>query len=307
MTSSQLRIGFLVLLIAAVSGIFMALRDDDSTSTEKTYRAYFSRDYNVYALDLPDAPNLAGEPVPLGDFEVAERLDRELLVNTYWQSNGLLLIKRAAKYFPIIEPILAEEGIPNDFKYLALAESGMQHIVSPAGAAGIWQIMKGTGQEYGLEVRDDVDERYHIEKATHVACAYLREAYSKFGSWTLAAASYNMGMNGLERRLESQGVSNYYDLLLNSETSRYVFRIIALKELLSHPEGYGFHYDDRHLYNLPETRGYRVDTSIADLAVWAQSLGSNYKMLKTLNPWLRSNELKLRTDEAYTLQLPAPK
>jgi hypothetical protein len=116
-----------------------------------------------------------------------------------------------------------------------------------------------------------------------------------------------MGMNGLERRLESQGVSNYYDLLLNSETSRYVFRIIALKELLSHPEGYGFHYDDRHLYNLPETRGYRVDTSIADLAVWAQSLGSNYKMLKTLNPWLRSNELKLRTDEAYTLQLPAPK
>lgn len=298
------RIGILILVVAGIASIFLAMREDETDTNEKTYRAYFNRDYNIYALELPEAPHLAGESVPLSDFEVAERLDRELLVNTYWQSNGLLLIKRAAKFFPLIEPILAEEGIPNDFKYLALAESGLQPIVSPAGAAGIWQIMKATGQEYGLEIRSDVDERYHVEKATRVACAYLREAYEKFGSWTLAAASYNMGMNGLERRLADQGVSNYYDLLLNSETSRYVFRIIALKEVMEHAAAYGFHYDDRHLYALPPTRALSVDTSIERLADWALEQGSNYKMLKTLNPWLRSQSLDVQPDQSFTLLLP---
>ena len=194
----------------------------------------------VVAPAIPSHMTLAGEEVPLNDFGVREALDRELIVNTYRHSGTILYMKRASRWFPVIKPILAEEGVPEDFKYLAVIESGLSQVVSPAGASGFWQFLKKTGPEYGLEVSSTVDERYHVEKATRAACLYLKEAYEKFGSWSLAAASYNMGMSGVTKRLKEQGVDNYWDLHLNSETARYVYRILAVKKVLESPASFGF-------------------------------------------------------------------
>ena len=204
-----------------------------------------NKGYRITSIDIPEDLNFAGETVPLSDPEVLERVDREFLVNTYWQSNAVLLIKRAHKYFPIIEPILAKNGIPDDFKYLAVAESGLQNVVSHAGATGFWQIMKTTGREYGLEVNSNVDERYHLEKATEVACEYLKKYKEKFGTWTLAAASYNAGPGAINKFLGIQKAENYYDLLLGEETGRYVFRIMAIKEILNSPEKVWLHPGER--------------------------------------------------------------
>ncbi|MGB5370121.1 MAG: lytic transglycosylase domain-containing protein, partial [Flavobacteriaceae bacterium] len=212
-----------------------------------------SAGYLITAIEIPVDLNFAGESVPLNDPEVMERVDREFLVNTYWQSNALLLMKRAHKYFPVIEPILAKNGVPDDFKYLALAESGLQNVVSPAGATGFWQIMKGTGRDYGLEVNDNVDERYHLEKATEVACRYILNSKEKFGTWTLAAASYNAGPAAIDKFMGIQKAENYYDLLLGEETGRYVFRIMAIKEILNVPEKYGFHLDPQDMYSAVPT------------------------------------------------------
>ena len=258
----------------------------------------------VYALKLPTALDFSGEAVPLNQPDIKERLDRELLVNTYWQSNMMLLFKRANKYFPIIEPILKEEGIPDDFKYLAVIESALQNIRSPKGAKGIWQIMPGTAREYGLEVNANVDERYHIEKATRVASAYLKKAKERFGSWTLAAASYNRGMYGTDRLLKKQLVNNYYDLLLNSETSRYVFRILAVKEIMTHPETYGFIFDQEDLYKPIAVRKLGVDTAISNIAQFAKAQSINYKILKVHNPWLIQNHLNNRSRKYYEIKIP---
>ena len=231
-------------------------------------------------------------------------MDRELLVNTYWQSNGLLLFKRAHKYFPVIEPILKEHGIPDDFKYLAVIESGLQNVKSPAGASGFWQIMKTTGRENGLEVNANVDERYHLEKATRVACRYLKDAKEKLGSWTNAAAAYNAGNAGISRRLKAQQVSNYYDLLLGQETGRYLFRIIALKEIMSHPDKYGFNFRTKDLYKNIPTTSVNVDYPIEDLAAFAKEKNINYKILKIHNPWLREPKLNNKSGKLYTIDLP---
>ncbi|NNL83371.1 MAG: lytic transglycosylase domain-containing protein, partial [Winogradskyella sp.] len=219
--------------LITVSGLFIFAVQKGPETEQLQNEKPLLNDYNVYALNVPDGLNFAGEMVPLTDPDVYERMDRELLVNTYWQSNGLLMFKRAEKYFPIIEPILKKNGVPDDFKYLAVIESGLTNAVSPAGAKGVWQIMPQTGRENGLEVNDNVDERYHLEKATEVACKYLLNAKENLGSWTLAAAAYNAGNAGISRRLEEQNVTNYYDLLLGEETGRYMFRIIALKEILN--------------------------------------------------------------------------
>ena len=260
--------------------------------------------YNVYALKVPSELDFAGEAVPLQDPNVYERVDRELLVNTYWQSNGLLLFKRAHKYFPIIEPILKAAGVPDDFKYLAVIESGLQNVKSPAGASGFWQIMKLTGREHGLEVNTNVDERYHLEKATKVACKYLKEAKERLGSWTNAAAAYNAGNAGISRRLKAQKVNGYYDLLLGQETGRYLFRIIAVKEIMSHPEKYGFNFNAKDLYKPIPTKSINVDFAIADLAEFAQQKNINYKILKIHNPWLRENKLNNKSGKLYALSLP---
>lgn len=260
--------------------------------------------YKVYALKLPTNLEFSGEPVPLDQPDIRERLDKELLVNTYWQSNMMLLLKRANKFFPTIEKILQEEGIPDDFKYLAVIESALENVRSPKGAKGFWQIMPNTAKEYGLEVNSNVDERYHIEKATRVASMYLKKAKKRLGSWTLAAASYNRGMYGTDRLLGKQITDNYYDLLLNSETSRYVFRILAVKEIMSNPNRYGFIFDSEDLYQPIPVRKMGLDTAITNLAKFAKEHSINYKILKIHNPWLIQNHLNNKSRKYYEIAIP---
>ena len=273
----------------------------------KNFTAFNSHEeesYKVYALKLPSNLDFSGEAVPLDQPDIRERLDKELLVNTYWQSNMMLLLKRANKYFPTIEPILEEEGVPDDFKYLAVIESALENVRSPKGAKGFWQIMPGTAKEYGLEVNSNVDERYHIEKSTRVACAYLKKAKERFGSWTLAAASYNRGMYATDRLLTKQLSENYYDLLLNSETSRYVFRILAIKEIMSNPRAYGFIFDAEDLYQPILVRKIGLDTAIGNIAQFAKEQSINYKILKIHNPWLIQNHLNNRSRKYYEISIP---
>jgi hypothetical protein len=260
--------------------------------------------YKVYALKLPETLDFSEEPAPLSMPDIRERLDKELLVNTYWQSNMMLMLKRAHKWFPTLEAILEEEGVPEDFKYLAVIESGLENVRSPKGAKGFWQLMPSTAKEYGLEVNSNVDERYHIEKATRVACKYLIKAKKRFGSWTLAAASYNRGIYGTQKLLGKQLVENYYDLLLNKETSRYVFRILAVKEIMSHPLRYGFVFEESDLYQpIPVTKlGW--DVPINNIAEFAKERGINYKLLKIHNPWLIQNHLNNNSRKYYEISIP---
>lgn len=253
---------------------------------------------------FPTSIDFSGEQTPLQISDVRERLDRELLINANLDATTLLILKRANRAFPVIEPILAKYNVPDDFKYLAVIESALVNAVSPAGARGIWQFMPQTAKEIGMEVNESVDERYHLEKSTEAACKYLLDAKAKFGSWTLAAASYNGGMTGVNKQIESQKVSSYYDLLLNDETSRYVFRILALKEIMKAPAKYGFTVNTEQLYvNLP-TKKLEIDSSIDDLATFAKSQGINYKILKIHNPWLRDKKLVNVSRKKYEIQIP---
>ena len=248
--------------------------------------------------------NFSGEEVPTFMADVQERLDKEMITNMNYHTNTTLVIKRANKVFPIIEPILAKYGVPDDFKYLAVIESSLVNAVSPAGARGVWQFMPATAKEKGMEVSDEVDERYHLEKSTEAACKYLLVAKEKFGSWTLAAASYNGGMNGISKKMEEQQVDNYYDLLLTEETSRYVFRILALKEIMKNSDKYGFRIPNEALYyNIP-TKKIVIDSSITDLAKFAKTQGVNYKILKIHNPWLRDKKLTVTTGKKYEIEIP---
>lgn len=259
--------------------------------------------YSVYALPMPEELNFAGEPVPIENFEVRERFDRELLVNSYWQSQTLLFFKRANRWFPVIEPILQEEGIPDDFKYLALIESGLMNVVSPANAAGYWQILQSTGRELGLEVNNNVDERYHVEKSTRAAAKFLRSAYNRYNSWTSAAAAYNMGRAGFNRQISNQQQQSYYNLWLNEETSRYVFRILAIKTIFENPRAHGFNFSEDDLYKPFEYYTVQVDTSIDDLVAFAHEHQITYKELRTLNPWLRQRELNNRSRKVYEIKI----
>ncbi len=261
--------------------------------------------YSIYALPKPHkAIEFCGEKVPLENPDIWERYDKEVLKNTYWQSNTLLLYKRTAKYFPIIESILKEKNIPDDFKYLALIESGLENVTSPAGAKGFWQIMKPTAHEFGLEVNSQVDERYHLEKSTIAACDYLLNAHEKFGSWTLAAAAYNMGRKGLEKQMDIQKSNDYYDLLLNQETSRYVFRILALKNIIENPKKYGFQLRQKDLYQAIPTTTLEVDTTVQNWADFSFEVGINYKILKLHNPWLVSSKLTNASGKKYHIKIP---
>lgn len=280
------------------------VEEKGEVQNEKMTSKRLLNDYNVYAIPMPDGLNFAGEAVPVENPDILERMDRELLVNTYWQSNALLIFKRANKYFPTIEKILAEEGVPDDLKYLAVIESGLTQAVSPARATGFWQILKETGREYGLEVNDNVDERYHVEKSTRAACKYLKQSKEKFGSWTAAAAAYNAGNYGVSRRFKEQNVQDYYDLLLGEETGRYVFRIIALKEILSNPKKYGFNFRAEDLYAEVPTYNVEVDTAVTDFVKFAERFDINYKLLKLHNPWLRETKLNNSSGKKYYIEIP---
>ncbi|MCB0485395.1 MAG: lytic transglycosylase domain-containing protein [Flavobacteriaceae bacterium] len=260
--------------------------------------------YTIKALKVPTSMEFAGEKVPLHKVDVKERMDRELLVNTYWQSNALLWIKRANKYFPIIEPILKKEGVPDDFKYLAVIESDLLNVTSPAGAKGMWQLLKDAGRENGLEVNDNVDERYHLEKATRAACSYLKKSKEQLGSWTLAAGAYHAGNYGLKQRLEEQKVTSYYDVIAGEMTERYVFRILAAKEILSNPSKYGFYFEKEDLYSMPKSYEVKVDTAITNIALFAKKYGTYYRELKSFNPWLRENTLNNKSRKVYYIKLP---
>jgi len=223
---------FLILIFIIIAiALFLIITFRFSDKNQETSSNISDNTYKISAIDLPQKIDFAGEATPLNIYYVKENLDRELIVNTYWHSSSLLLLKRAARWFPVIEHILKENGIPDDFKYLALIESGLENVTSPAGAKGFWQFLKGTAKDYGLEVNNEVDERYNVEKATQAACKYFNKAHEKYKNWTLVAAAFNAGNKGIDRQIEKQKVNNYYSLLLDDETERYVFRILAIKTI----------------------------------------------------------------------------
>ncbi|MFZ5431078.1 MAG: lytic transglycosylase domain-containing protein [Bacteroidota bacterium] len=274
---------------------------EDPRLTDQLVEPHYYR-----APAMPETITFMGDPVPLDRFDVRENLEREMIVNAYFHSQTLRLIKIAPRFFSIIDPILKEEGIPLDFRYLAVAESGLNpRALSPAGAAGIWQFMKPAATDTGLEVTPEVDERYHIEKSTRAACRYLKEAYRKYQNWPLVAATYNAGRSAVDRQLARQKVGSYFDLLMSEETERYVYRIIALKMIMEDPLKFGFLVTDDEKYPLWNTRTMEISGPVANLADFAIAQGTNYKMLKYYNPWLRDNTLSNKSGKVYVIQLPA--
>ncbi len=260
--------------------------------------------YTIKSFKLPDTVTFAGEIMPLENFDTRESLEREILTSAYRHSSTILILKRANRYLPTIEKILEENDIPDDFKYLAAAESEYSNMISPVGATGFWQIMPETGREEGMEINSIVDERYNLERSTQFACEYFRKSYEKYGNWTLAAASYNGGRAGIDRQIEIQHQNNYYDLLLNEETARYIFRAVAYKLVITDPQRYGLNIGKEDLY--PELKYYevKVDSAIADFSEFAAQHGTNYKLLKLLNPWLRKPYLTPRRNKEYVIKIP---
>lgn len=290
-----------LVVLAIVKLLAYAYSEHDS---DHEFLRKFNEQYNIFALLLPDDLNFAGEEVPFDDPEIMERFDRELLSNVYFQSQSLLYFKRAHRYFPTIEKIIERYKVPEDIKFMALIESGLTNAVSPAGAAGPWQLMKDAAISYGLEVNDEIDERYHLEKSTEAACKYLLDAKKRFGSWALAAASYNMGVGGISKQLNRQNVNNYFDLQLNQETSRYVFRILAVKEIYNNPKKYGFNFRTKDLYYPIPVTYVTVDTSVASWPEFAARYEITYKVLRYHNPWIRDIKLTNPSGKKYKVAIP---
>lgn len=255
-------------------------------------------------LELPDTLSFCGEKVPLHDPEVRERLDKELYINTYWQSQTSLILKRAPKFLPRIEAKLVENGLPTDLKYIAVIESRLENVISYRGATGYWQFMKPTAEELGLIVREDIDQRYDLEESTQAACSYLKRSFRRFQNWTLAAASYNVGMGGLSYYLRRQDATNFYDLRLNNETSRYIFRALAFKLILENPEKYHFEIPEKELYTPPKVKQHLLDSSITDLVKFSKAQGISYKTLRYHNPWLRGYSVNLQPEDSFLISLP---
>lgn len=255
---------------------------------------------------LPEQISFAGEKVPMGRWDVKEKFDKEFLQNYFSQGAVIYLIKLANRNFPVISERLRANGVPDDFKYLCIAESNMQSwATSSSGAVGYWQFLKGTASGYGLEANAQVDQRRDLIKSTDAACRYLKAAYAKFGNWTAAAASYNCGMGGYASRAAFQRTKNYYDLQLPEETNKYVFRILTFKYLIENADKLGFNVGDDDLYPPVPTRTVVVTSAIADLAKFAIDNGTTYKMLINLNPWLRGKSLSVSKGKTYTIKLPA--
>lgn len=253
---------------------------------------------------IPEKMTFAGEEVPLDIYWVREALDRELIVNCYQHSKTLRIFKLSARIFPIVEKILKEEGVPEDFKYLAVAESGLENVTSPAAAGGYWQFIPATAKNYGLEVTSEIDERCNIEKSTRAACQYLKRSKKMFGSWVLAAAAYNRGEGGLQKAISDQNNNDYWSLWLNSETSRYVYRIMAFKLLFENPKEYGIDICPAEMYQPVPCKDTVVTATIADLASFAQQNGVSYREFRDLNPWIKSSRLLVAAGKSYTIKMP---
>lgn len=299
--------GFIMLAVTIMLTTCSLKNDNNSTESEYDDPEGISLTKPVYQTPpVPDSIRFVGDAVPLDRFDVRENLERELLVNAYFHSQTIRLIKMAPRFFSIIDPILKEEGIPADFKYLAVAESGLNpKAVSPAGAVGIWQLISSAAKENGLEVNSEVDERYHIEKSTRAASRYLRNAFARYQDWALVAASYNAGLSGIDRHMARQKVASYYDLLLAEETERYVYRIMALKLILEDPAKYGFSVSEEELYPLWKTKDVEIKSPVEDFADFAISHGINYKTLKYYNPWLRDIKLTNKDSKTYLVKIPS--
>jgi len=276
----------------------------DTNITDQEYRNLFSRYTKVFVPEIPGKAAFSGEAVPLQIYFVKESFEREIMASTFMHSTTLQMFKRAYRWFPVIEPILKKNGIPDDFKFLAVAESNLGNVVSPAGAEGPWQFLKVTGQKYGLEINADVDERYNLEKATQAACEYFKDGFSLFKNWTLVAASYNRGMDGISKALAKQKVTNYYDLYLNEETARYIYRILAIKQVYNLPTRYGFYVVERDFYPPVTTKTVTIDSTVKDLPELSRHLNINYRILRELNPWLQSYTLPNKSGKTYTLKIP---
>ena len=280
---------------------------EEYEGTEREYLAFDRIDHITHDIELPETMEFCGEEVPLHLFYVRERLEREILVNTYRHSTTILQLKRTTRWFPVMEPIMEQYGLPEDFKYLAMIESELTNAVSPSKAVGFWQFLEGTGKEYNLEINREVDMRYNVEKETVAACKYLKDSYRKFGSWIAAAAAFNYGNGRISRTMDDQRVDSYFDMLLPEETQRYVYRILALKLITENPEKYGFQIGDNGWYRPYEYKTVTVTESIHNLMDFAFEQGTNYKMLKYFNPWLRSNSLTVSAGKSYDIKIPTGK
>jgi len=285
--------------------VFSSFNDGSTSSVPDSMVASTRLQQHISSFSLDMDFSFADEPIPSDNFDVMERLDRELTINSYQHSVLVMNFKLANRYFPIIEPILEQYGIPEDFKYLCVAESNLRMATSPAGAKGLWQFMEAAGEAYGLEINAEVDERYHVEKSTVAACRFILHLKQRFGSWTLAAAAYNMGENGLSRRIDQQFANNFYDLNLNEETSRYVFRIMSFKAIMENPELFGFYVEADHLYQpFPDYDTIHIDEGIPDLAQFAVKHGTSYRLLKVYNPWLIESSLTNKSGKGYEIRIP---
>ena len=289
--------------IIIILSIAQSFRGSTGTSREKNVTE--DTIYNIKSFNLPSEVTFAGEKMPLDNFDTRESLEREILTSAYRHSSTILIIMRAHRYLPMIEKILKKNNIPDDFKYLVAAESEYSNMVSPVGATGFWQIMPETGREDGMEINTVVDERYDVEKSTQFACNFFQKSYAKYGNWTLTAASYNGGRGGISEQIEIQRQNNYYDLLLTEETARYIFRAVAYKLVITNPKKYGFNINEKDLF--PELKYFevKVDTAITDFSAFAQKFGTNYKMLKFLNPWLRKPFLTPKPNKEYQIKIPS--
>lgn len=297
-------LALLAILITISSVLVVYKVSSIQNHTPQEIIVHLNNEHRVFIPLIPQDIEFCGEKVPLNDFDVSERMEREFLVNVHWSSATILTLKRAKRWFPIIEPILNSNGIPNDFKYLAVIESSLSNVVSPAGAAGFWQLMPQVAKNYGLEVNDFVDERYNLVKSTIAACKYIKEAYSRYRNWTMAAASYNFGMNGIDKQIGKQKSRSYYNLFLVEETNRFIFRLLSIKEIFSDPWKYGFTLNEEDLYKPIKTRQVTVNKEIKDLASFAIEQGINYKILKIFNPWLRNNLLPKSAGKIYYIEIP---
>jgi len=306
----SLQISILVLAAIITVLIFTSTSEKDIAAavTEVPVQSEKIIPQIVKSPDLNRTFTFAGERIPIENFDVRERLDRELSVNTYWHSSTLLNIKKSSRYFPIMDKILKENGLPTDLKYVAVAESNLSNVVSPAGAKGLWQFMTSAGRQYDLEINSEVDERYHVEKATEAACKYFKYLKNRFGSWATVAAAYNMGPTRTARLLEEQRAGSYYDLNLNEETSRYFFRLVAIKEILSRPEDFGFYLDEKDKYPpLDDYTIVEINGAIENIGDFAREHNTSYRMLKIYNPWLIDSRLTNRYRKTYQIKIPNQK